>query len=114
MAALTARTGDEFAMFTLGSRRLIVRGDQKYTYIEALIPKLTKEGWTWSAHTHPGITPASLIPSGKGGDRGLLELINQEQSLILNSTGKRSIFGVEAGMQRNLSINSIRARNNKP
>ncbi len=114
LSALTAKTGDEFAMFTLGSRRLIIRGDEANIYIEALIPKLKQEGWTWSAHTHPGITHSSLIPSGKGGDRAVLEFLNQEQSLILNSTGKRSLFGVGEGMQENLSVNSIKARSSTP
>ncbi len=114
LAALTAKTGDEFAMFTLGGRRLIVRGDQTKIYIDALMPKLKQEGWTWSAHTHPGTTHASLTASGMQGDRGVLMLMDQEQSLILNSTGKRSIFGVQEGVQEHISTNSIKARNNTP
>ncbi|MDF3055777.1 MAG: Rhs-family protein [Gammaproteobacteria bacterium] len=49
LAALTAQTGDEFALFTRGSQRLI-------------------------------------------SDRYVLELMKQERSLILNSSGQRSVF----------------------
>jgi len=111
LASLTAKTGDEFAMFTLGSRRLIVRGDQNYIDVTRLIPKLKQEGWTWSAHTHPGTNSASLVVSGMEGDRGILNLMNQEQSLIVNSTGKRSVFGSQPGVQEHLSTKSVRSKN---
>lgn len=34
LAALTAHTGDEFALFTLGSRRIIVRGTERGVLIQ--------------------------------------------------------------------------------
>ncbi len=40
LATLTAKTGDEFAMFTLGSQRMIIRGDSRRTVIR---PELLKK-----------------------------------------------------------------------
>lgn len=95
LAALTAHTQNEFAMFTLGSRRLIVRGDRFITNIMGIGSKLLEEGWTWSAHTHVGKGNASLIASGVHGDLGVLEMFNQQRSLILNSLGSRTIFKIK-------------------
>lgn len=88
LAALTAKTGDEFAMFTLGSRRIIIRGNNNGVNIKKWLPQLQSEGWTWSAHTHPGIRDTVLNASGIPGDRQVLKLLNQERSLILNSGGR--------------------------
>ncbi|MGD9592069.1 MAG: hypothetical protein AB7V32_06080, partial [Candidatus Berkiella sp.] len=93
LAALTARTGDEFAMFTLGSQRMIIRGNNSSVYISELnIQKFQSEGWRWSAHTHPGTSDVSLQASGFPGDRHVLDKLGQERSLIVNSAGRRNVF----------------------
>ena len=94
LACLTAKTGDEFAMFTLGSRRVILRGNAITTPIPVpLMEKLQAQKWTWSAHTHPAnINAPNLTPSGLTGDVGILLELDQEQSMIINSLGKRRVF----------------------
>lgn len=93
LAALTAKTGDEFAMFTLGSRRLIVRGNKQGVSIgDKLLEKIKTENWKWSAHVHPGTSDLVLNASGIPGDRLMLATLEQEQSLILNSAGRRNVF----------------------
>lgn len=94
LAALTAHTGDEFGLFTLSSRRIIIRGVASGLEIpEELGDKLLSQEWKWSAHTHPGLSDNVLMSSGA--DRSTLEVFNQECSLILNSAGRRSIFDFE-------------------
>lgn len=93
LAALTAKTGDEFAMFTLGGRRIIIRGNKTGVSLRPdVLEKLKSEGWRWSAHTHPGTSDFVLCASGTPGDRELLKYLQQERSLILNSAGRRNIF----------------------
>ncbi len=87
LAALTAVTGDEFAMFTRGSQRLIIRGNAIEVDIgseEALM--LNSKGFRWSLHTHPGIEDLCLTASD--GDRAVLKCFAQEQSVIYNSKGR--------------------------
>jgi hypothetical protein len=107
IACLTARTGDEFAIFTLGSRRMILRGDYKAIEIPRILTdKLKAEQWKWSAHTH--VQPGDLRPSGIGksrkpsdltpfGDRDVLATLDQEQSLLLDSIGRRRVFTQQYG-----------------
>jgi hypothetical protein len=93
LAALTARTGDEFAVFTQGSRRMIVRGSARGVNLtRAELTALRDAGWKWSGHTHPGTSDLVLNASGHPGDRMVLEIFGQEQSLITNSRGGRSVF----------------------
>jgi len=54
--------------------------------------KLKSEKWKWSAHTHPGTKDLVLDASGTPGDRTVLQHLNQERSLILNSAGRRNVF----------------------
>ena len=96
LAALTAHTGDEFGLFTLGSQRIVVRGTEKGLEIRGMFSdKLLSQSWKWSAHTHPGLSDNVLMASGTPGDRQALQAFNQERSLILNSAGRRSIFDFE-------------------
>jgi len=93
LAALTSKTGDEFAMFTLGSQRLIIRGNsQGVTIRNQLFYKITNENWKWSAHVHPGTSDLVLNASGVPGDRQMLTALQQQRSLILNSAGRRNVF----------------------
>lgn len=91
IAALTAKEGVEFALFSKGNRRLIVRGDSFGTPVgEARLRQLAAEGWKFSAHTHPSIGYGSLSPSP--GDRKVLYLFKQGQSVIYNAKGEYDRF----------------------
>lgn len=94
LAALTAFTGDEFAMFTKGNERLIIRGGRTNVNIDTLQAKaLAKEGYRWSGHTHPGIDSNCLLASA--GDKAILDCFDQETSVIYNSKGNFYTFEKE-------------------
>lgn len=91
LSALTAKTGDEFAMFTKEGARLIVRGNG---FMVEITPEeayaLGKDGYVWSGHTHPGTDINVLQPSS--GDYAILNQFQQENSAIYNSVGAYLIF----------------------
>jgi len=90
LSALTAATGDEFAMFSVGGRRLIFRGDSGSVPITPdMASQLASQGWRWSLHTHPG--GAGVLRSSIG-DRAVLEAMGGQRSSIFNSMGQRSMF----------------------
>lgn len=94
LSALTAKTGNEFAMFTKQSERLVIRGNASKVNIgveEALI--LAAEGYRWSGHTHPGVGINVLMPSS--GDKEILRCFGQDSSVIYNSKGVFATFGKE-------------------
>ena len=91
LSALTAKTGHEFAMFTKGNNRLIVRGNNIKVNInidEAEI--LNKEGYRWSGHTHPGNDFICMQPSD--GDYSVLSCFTQDNSVIYISKGDFRTF----------------------
>jgi len=91
LAALTAKTGNEFAMFTRGSERLIVRGDVEHVNIDAnTAAEMNARGYKWSGHTHPGVSKTVLAPSR--GDKVVLKAFNQNTSVIYNSVGDLQTF----------------------
>lgn len=91
IAALTAKEGVEFALFSKGNRRLIVRGTQFETPVgEKRLRQLAADGWKFSAHTHPGVGANSLLASE--GDMKVLYLFKQGQSVIYNSSGAYDKF----------------------
>lgn len=91
LSALTAQTGDEFAMFTKGKERLIIRGNAYNVNVdEAFAKELSRLGYKWSGHTHPGTSGNVLIPSV--GDKLILKEFNQEQSVIYDSRGTFGVF----------------------
>ncbi|WLE58843.1 hypothetical protein GIY62_17305 [Burkholderia plantarii] len=91
LAALTAATGDEFAMFTTGGRRLVFRGNAESVPITPEIASnLAGQGWRWSSHTHPGFDTNVLRSSL--GDQAVLGAMGGNQSAIFNSLGQRVIF----------------------
>ena len=92
LAALTAKTGDEFAMFTRGSQRLIIRGGATNININgARAQELLNAGYRWSGHTHPGSGFNVKLPSE--GDLYILDKFNQSQSVIYDSNGLFNVFG---------------------
>ena len=100
LAALTAETGCEYAMFTKGQERRIIRGNARMTNVTPnMAREMAADGWRWSGHTHPGDTRAHLICSD--GDIAVLKAFGQQRSVIYNSKGDYSIFEVgERGDQR--------------
>ena len=83
LSALTAKTGVEFAMFTRGPKRLVVRGviDKVDVNCERALA-LKTQGYTWSGHTHVD----TLIESR--GDLDILNAFDQKSSVIYNAEGK--------------------------
>ena len=78
IAALTAKTGDEFAIFTNGSRRLILRGNDGRIQISAeLLNQLKSEGWRWTAHSHPSVDGIGFeqIARASSGDQAVLKAL---------------------------------------
>lgn len=91
LSALTAQTGVEYAMFTRGAERLIIRGNKTSVNVtEKIARELYRSGYKWSGHTHPGNDVLALFPSE--GDKQILEIFNQEYSVIYNSTGRFYVF----------------------
>lgn len=94
LSAMTAKTGDEFAMFTKGNERMIIRGNSKNVNISTDNAKqFSEQGYKWSGHTHPGTEINVLMPSD--GDKQILRCFEQEQSVIYNSKGSYQTFGKE-------------------
>ena len=91
LSALTALTGDEFAMFTNGKERLIIRGNTIMVNVNSeKASKLAKEGYKLSGHTHPGTDYLCMQPSD--GDYTILSYFNQKESVIYNSKGSYRIY----------------------
>lgn len=91
LSALTAKTGDEFAMFTKGGERLVIRG--AYNKVNITIEEaksLAAQGYRWSGHTHPGNNMFCLTASD--GDYDILRAFEQETSVIYNSKGQYKTF----------------------
>ena len=96
LAALAAATGNEFAMFTTGGRRLVVRGSADGIPIgiaDGTAQELAAQGWRWSSHVHPdGVLRSSV------GDRAVLDLFRNQRSAILDPLGGRSLFSPAGDM----------------
>lgn len=91
LSALTAKTGDEFAMFTKGGERLIVRGNSVRVQIDTEeAARLAAAGYRWSGHTHPGADELTKMASD--GDIRVLTAFGQERSVIYDSLGRHEIF----------------------
>jgi len=89
LAALTAKTDVEFAMFTKKGERLILRGDAGHVNInEDKAKELNRQGYKWSGHTHTG---DSLVASH--GDKRILGIFAQKTSVVYNALGEYNFFG---------------------
>ncbi|WP_432650124.1 hypothetical protein [Huintestinicola sp.] len=94
LSALTAITGDEFAMFTNGNDRLVIRGNSIKVNIDTVqANEFSKAGYKWSGHTHPGANISCMLPSD--GDKAILNCFSQNTSVIYNSKGQFATFGKE-------------------
>ncbi len=64
LSALTAYTGDEFALFSKGNKRVVIRGNKSSVNIDNKKAVMLKNnGYKWSGHTHPGTEINVLTPS---------------------------------------------------
>ena len=91
LSTLTAATGDEFAMFTRRSERLIVRGNAVQIPLRGReLENLFKTGYRFSGHTHPGISESHLLVSD--GDLVALDIFRQERSVVYNAAGRYKIY----------------------
>ena len=94
LAALTAKTGNEFAMFTRKGERLVVRGNSNRVLIdERRATALRGAGYRWSGHTHTGFSDASLTVSN--GDRIILSIFGQKNASVYNAVGKHEVFNAK-------------------
>lgn len=94
LSAFTANIGQEFAMFTKGNKRLIIRGNEKMVNISVDdAKKLSELGYRWSGHTHPGTDIICMFPSD--GDKAVLNQFKQSTSVIYNSKGQFAAFEKE-------------------
>ena len=92
LSALTAATGDEFAMFTKGQERLIIRGNSNRVNVTVKYAKeLNEQGYRWTGHTHPG--NGINVKSPSDGDVMILEQFDQKHSVIYDWSGKYEKFG---------------------
>ena len=94
LAAMTAATGVEFAVFTRKSERLVIRGNKNGVpgSIKELA-ELSRQGYRFSGHTHPGTGVNVLWPSG--GDKKALRLFKQEFSVVLDPLGQYQVYDKE-------------------
>jgi hypothetical protein len=91
LSALTAKTGDEFAMFTRGSERLVVRGNDERVGINTMsATELSAQGYKWSGHTHPG--GGKTVLRSSEGDKLVLRAFSRKRSVIYNSVGQYQTF----------------------
>lgn len=91
LSALTAYTGHEFAMFTKGNERLILRGNSYMVNIDVLeAERIAENGYRWSGHTHHGTDFLSMQPSD--GDYSILNCFSQKISVVYNSKGDFRTF----------------------
>jgi len=96
LGALTAATGDEFALFTLRGERLLVRGDSSGILLsESELGGSLDKRYRFSGHSHPRVngTGDMLSINSSGGDRGVLrDIFKQPRSVIIDSGGNRNVF----------------------
>lgn len=94
LSALTAHTGDEFALFTKGKERLVIRGNSSMVNLDTKqAEKLAEQGYRWSGHTHPGVGYNCLVASL--GDHEILKCFKHNTSVIYNSKGQYLTFQKE-------------------
>lgn len=92
LSALTAKNGVEYALFTKGQTRLIIRGDETHVHITPDVAEaMAKDGWKWSGHTHRESGAMSTMASD--GDLLILNAFGQRTSVIYNALGKWKRFG---------------------
>lgn len=97
LAAMTSASNCEFAMFTKGRERLIIKGEEHtidISYKE--IERLAKAGYRWSGHTHTGVTHDTMeaSPNDKQTLGYFKKYKGQTKSVIFNAGGNFIIFEI--------------------
>ena len=96
LAAMTAKAGVEFALFTRKGKLLIVRGDGKQVPLyDSDLEYLRDNGYRWSGHTHSGNRGVDLLSSE--GDKRALIIMKQRNSVIYNAAGKHRLIYPKGG-----------------
>lgn len=91
LSALTAKENVEFSMWTLGSNRIIVRGNANNSNPNKEVSnKILTYHYKLSGHTHIGLFNDNLLESP--GDIQTLSFLKQNKSVIYNSSGRYKIF----------------------
>lgn len=100
LAALTAYTGDEFALFYKGKRAIVVHGSPTNCNVYGeTYDTIISEKWVWIAHSHP--TTTKLMPSQ--GDIDSLKLFTwQKESSIIDL--KEKIINFSASQQDYINL----------
>lgn len=94
IASLTAHNQVEYAMFTKGQERMIVRGNEYRVNIDEVeAAQMRAEGWKWSGHSHIHVDKVDLNPSD--GDIEILKAFGQGRSCIINAKGIYKFFEVK-------------------
>lgn len=86
-------------MFSVGGRRLIVRGDATgvpISLMDGSAQELAAQGWRWSSHVHPDGSLLSSI-----GDRNVLSLSPNRTSALLDPYGGRGWFNYNGDLINN-------------
>jgi hypothetical protein len=103
LAALTAKTGDEFLMLTRRGRRLIMRGGPS-GFAWVITPELARamaaQGWRLSGHTHPHIPGFSSRETTEASvdDALMLAEFGMRQGVVFNSLGDHQRFYRREGL----------------
>jgi len=93
LSALSAATGDEFALFTKNGDRLVMRGDEGRVYIgEDRAIALNADGYRFSGHTHTTLHHNGMELEPSDGDYGILKYFDQKKSVIYNIKGNYRTF----------------------
>jgi RHS repeat-associated protein len=80
MTRLSAHERVEFALFTRGGQRILMRGDlNSVPFTPGMAKKWAQQGWRWSGHTHPVSGESPLVQSSwrRGSDQGVLWRFSQ-------------------------------------
>ena len=89
LAALTAATGHEFAIFTGASSKILVHGATKWHIPHDAWQIIKENQYEWTAHSHPTFTVLRASPE----DRETLKMFTwQEKSIIINLMGETLEF----------------------
>ena len=89
---MTAKSNVEYALFTRKGERMVIRGNLIQVNINPeAAEEMARQGWRWSGHTHPG--KGLNVRTASDGDYLVLKAFGQKYSVILDSSGRFSIFG---------------------
>jgi hypothetical protein len=113
---MTRKYGEEFAIFKRGNDVILVNGDAKGIDLSpAFINNINKykntnKPWVWVGHSHPGFSTSSLKASQA--DQGILNILGQDKSVIVNSRGQKSEFTKTTKFENQSFINTTKEFHN--